>query len=180
MVSFCTFHPPVSSEPLTQNLIYSCGFSRNMNPKTRCTESSVHGIKASIHHVNSASPIYSFCLLLSSAYNLLKNNTLMIFFHAYLFPQSLTWFPEAIKKYIYKYLYKHNSILKLSLTTYKCNMTSTKNQSIFGTWDPLLPMKMGVAEIAPGKNLHSIIHRVHLNKYTVQSWSIDRQNSLSR
>jgi len=73
--------PPSSqlSEPLTQSPIYSCGFSRNMNPKTRCTGSSVHGIKASIRHVSSVSPIYSFCLLLSSDYNLLINNTLLIF-----------------------------------------------------------------------------------------------------
>lgn len=42
--------------------------------------------------------------------------------------------------------------MKWSLTTYKCNMTSTENQSIFGTWDPLLAMKTRVAETAPGKD----------------------------
>lgn len=120
-------------------------------PKPRRTESSVHCIKASIHHGNSVSPMCSFSLLLSSDYNLLINNTLMIFFHAYLFPQSLTSFPEAIKN-TYKNLYKHISVLKWSLTTCKCTMTSTKNQSLFGTWDLLLAMKMGVAEIAPRKD----------------------------
>lgn len=76
-------HIPASSQLWLSHLprvqFISCGFSRNMNPKTRCTESLVHGIKASIHHVSSVSPIYSFCLLLSSDYNLLINNTLMIF-----------------------------------------------------------------------------------------------------
>lgn len=31
-------------------------------------------------------------------------------------------------------------------------MTSTQNQGILGTWNPLLTMKTGVAEIAPGKD----------------------------
>lgn len=143
VVSFCTFHP-------TQSPIYSCGFSRNMNPKTRCTESSVHGIKASIHHVSSVSWLYSFCLLLSSDYNLLINNTLMIFSMPIYFLSHWLGFLRLLKKN--KYLYKHISILKWSLTAYRCNMTSTKNQSIFGTWNPLLAMKTGVAEIAPGKD----------------------------
>lgn len=146
VVSFCAFQP-------TQSPIYSCGFSRNTNPKTRCTESSVHGIKASIHHVSSVSWLYSFCLLLSSDYNLLINNTLMIFSMPIYFLRHWLGFLRLLKKY--KYLYKQISILKWSLTTYRCNMTSTKNQSIFDTWNPLLAMKMGVAEIAPGKDPHS-------------------------
>lgn len=146
VVLFCAFHP-------TQSPIYSCGFSRNTNPKTRCTESSVHGIKASIHHVSSVSWLYSFCLLLSSDYNLLINNTLMIFSMPIYFLRHWLGFLRLLKKY--KYLYKQISILKWSLTTYRCNMTSTKNQSIFGTWNPLLAMKVGVAEITPGKDPHS-------------------------
>lgn len=31
-------------------------------------------------------------------------------------------------------------------------MTSTPNQGLLGTWNPLLTMKMGVAEKAPGKD----------------------------
>lgn len=84
------------SEPLTHTLIYSCGFSRNRNSETRCTESLVHGVKASIHHTSSPSPVNSFCLLLSSVY--IHKQYPYDFFHAYLFPQSLTWFPKAIRK----------------------------------------------------------------------------------
>lgn len=95
----CSAHSTLKSalsEPLTHTLIYSCGFSWNRNSETRCTESLVHGVKASIHHASSPSPMNSFCLLLSSVY--IHKQYPYDFFHAYLFPQSLTWFPEAIRK----------------------------------------------------------------------------------
>lgn len=95
----CSAHSTLESalsEPLTHTLIYSCGFSRNRNSETRCTESLVHGVKASIHHVSCPSPMNSFCLLLSSVY--IHKQYPYDFFHAYLFPQSLTCFPEAIRK----------------------------------------------------------------------------------
>lgn len=42
--------------------------------------------------------------------------------------------------------------MKRSPATSECKMTSTKTQGMLGTWNPLLTMKMGVAETAPGKD----------------------------
>ena len=116
-------HIPASSQLWLSHLprvqFISCGFSRNMNPKTRCTESLVHGIKASIRHVNSVSQIYSCCLLLSSDYNLLLNNTLMIFsMPIYFLSRWLGFLRQSPKNYINIYI-NTSLLLKRSLTTYK-------------------------------------------------------------
>lgn len=132
-------HIPASSQLWLNHLprvqFISCGFSRNMNPKTRCTESLVHGIKASIRHVSSVSEIYSFCLLLSSDYNLLLNNTLMIFsMPIYFLSRWLGFLRQSPQNYINIYINTY-LLLKRSLTTYKFKMTSTRSQSTFGTRD---------------------------------------------
>lgn len=172
-------HIPASSQLWLSHLprvqFISCGFSRNMNPKTRCTESLVHGIKASIRHVNSVSQIYSCCLLLSSDYNLLLNNTLMIFsMPIYFLSRWLGFLRQSPQNYINIYI-NTSLLLKRSLTTYKCKMTSTQSQSTFGTWDPLLAMKTGVAETDTESTQY--MYRVHLINARLQSASTGRQNS---